>query len=81
MRHTENFKNVTDIDKLSEQYISTLHMFNFDKMNIQKTKYDHERIHVIIFDDIIETNNAAFRSTASVLQTNNNNKIVITEKM
>ena len=43
-------------------------MFKFDKMNIQKPKYEQERINVITFDDIIGTNNGAFRRSGSVLQ-------------
>jgi hypothetical protein len=64
----EKFKKVKDIDELSEDEILTLHMFKFDKMNIQKPKYEQERINVIIFDDIIGTNNGAFRRSGSVLQ-------------
>ena len=68
MKLIEKFKKVKDIDELSEDEILTLHMFKFDKMNIQKPKYEHERINVIIFDDIIGTNNGAFRRSGSVLQ-------------
>ena len=64
----EKFKKVKDIDELSEDEILTLHMFKFDKMNIQKPKYEQERINIIIFDDIIGTNNGAFRRSGSVLQ-------------
>ena len=68
MKLIEKFKKVKDIDELSEDEILTLHMFKFDKMNIQKPKYEQERINVIIFDDIIGTNNGAFRRSGSVLQ-------------
>ena len=68
MKLIEKFKKVKDIDELSEDEILTLHMFKFDKMNIQKPKFEHERINVIIFDDIIGTNNGAFRRSGSVLQ-------------
>ena len=68
MKLIEKFKKVKDIDELSEDEILALHMFKFDKMNIQKPKYEHERINVIIFDDIIGTNNGAFRRSGSVLQ-------------
>jgi len=68
MKLIEKFKKVKDIDELSEDEILTLHMFKFDKINIQKPKYEQERIDVIIFDDIIGTNNGAFRRSGSVLQ-------------
>jgi hypothetical protein len=68
MKLIEKFKKVKDIDELSEDEILTLHMFKFDKMNIQKPKHEQERINIIIFDDIIGTNNGAFRRSGSVLQ-------------
>jgi hypothetical protein len=33
----------------------------FNKQHIEKPKYEHERINFLIFDDIIGTNNGAFR--------------------
>ncbi len=43
-------------------------MFRFNKDHIEKPKHEHERINILIFDDIIGTNNGAFRKSGSELQ-------------
>jgi len=43
-------------------------MFKFNKHHIEKPKHEHERINFLIFDDIIGTNNGAFRKSGSALQ-------------
>jgi len=68
MKLLEKFKNVKNTDQLTEEELLTLFMFKFDKMHIPKPKYEQERINIIIFDDIIGTNNGAFRKSGSVLQ-------------
>ena len=64
----EKFKNTKDINDLSEDELLELHMFKFNKHNIEKPKYEFERINFLIFDDIIGTNNGAFRKSGSALQ-------------
>ena len=43
-------------------------MFKFNKESIEKPKHEHERINFLIFDDIIGTNNGAFRKEWRRLQ-------------
>jgi hypothetical protein len=43
-------------------------MFKFNKHHIEKPKHEHERVNFLIFDDIIGTNNGAFRKSSSALQ-------------
>ena len=43
-------------------------MFKFNKEHIEKPKHEHEIINFLIFDDIIGTNNGAFRKSGSALQ-------------
>ena len=64
----EKFKKVKDIHELSDDEILELHMFKFNKHHIEKPKHEHERINFLIFDDIIGTNNGAFRKSGSALQ-------------
>lgn len=64
----EKFKKVKDIHELTEDELLELHMFKFNKNHIEKPKYEYERINFLIFDDIIGTNNGAFRKSGSVLQ-------------
>jgi len=64
----EKFKKVKDVHELSDEEILELHMFKFNKHHIEKPKHEHERINFLIFDDIIGTNNGAFRKSGSALQ-------------
>jgi len=64
----EKFKKVKDIHELTEDELLELHMFKFNKNHIEKPKYEYERINFLIFDDIIGTNNGAFRKSGSALQ-------------
>ena len=64
----EKFKKVKSIDELSEDELLNLHMFKFNKNNLEKPKHETERINFLIFDDIIGTNNGAFRKSGSALQ-------------
>ena len=64
----EKFKKVKDVHELSDEEILELHMFKFNKHYIEKPKHEHERINFLIFDDIIGTNNGAFRKSGSALQ-------------
>jgi len=64
----EKFKKVKDVHELSDEEILELHMFRFNKNHIEKPKHEHERINFLIFDDIIGTNNGAFRKSGSALQ-------------
>ena len=64
----EKFKKVKDVHELSDEEILELHMFKFNKHHIEKPKYEQERINFLIFDDIIGTNNGAFRKSGSALQ-------------
>jgi hypothetical protein len=64
----DKFKKVKDVHELSDEEILELHMFKFNKHHIEKPKYEHERINFLIFDDIIGTNNGAFRKSGSALQ-------------
>jgi hypothetical protein len=64
----EKFKKVKDVHELSDEEILELHMFKFNKHHIEKPKHEQERINFLIFDDIIGTNNGAFRKSGSALQ-------------
>jgi hypothetical protein len=64
----EKFKRVKNIHELSDDEVLELHMFKFNKHHIEKHKHEHERINFLIFDDIIGTNNGAFRKSGSALQ-------------
>ena len=64
----EKFKKVKNIHELTDEEILDLHMFKFNKEHIEKPKYEFERINFLIFDDIIGTNNGAFRKSGSALQ-------------
>jgi hypothetical protein len=64
----EKFKKVKHVHELSDEEILELHMFKFNKHHIEKPKHEHERINFLIFDDIIGTNNGAFRKSGSALQ-------------
>ena len=64
----EKFKKVKNIHELTDDEILDLHMFKFNKERIEKPKHEHERINFLIFDDIIGTNNGAFRKSGSALQ-------------
>ena len=64
----EKFKKVQNIHELKDDEILELHMFKFNKEHIEKPKHEHERINFLIFDDIIGTNNGAFRKSGSALQ-------------
>ena len=64
----EKFKRVKNIHELSDDEVLELHMFKFNKHHIEKPKHEHERINFLIFDDIIGTNNGAFRKSGSALQ-------------
>jgi hypothetical protein len=64
----EKFKRVKNIHELSDDEVLELHMFKFNKHHIEKPKHEHERVNFLIFDDIIGTNNGAFRKSGSALQ-------------
>jgi hypothetical protein len=64
----EKFKKVKNVHELTDDEILELHMFKFNKHHIEKPKHEHERINFLIFDDIIGTNNGAFRKSGSALQ-------------
>ena len=64
----EKFKKVKNVHELTDDEILELHMFKFNKQNLIKPKHEHERINFLIFDDIIGTNNGAFRKSGSALQ-------------